>query len=643
MLKIHLVSLALIISLVIVSNIIYFYLQEQNEKNALDSLLVQHVSLQNQSAKSITNSIGSDLNSMLKMIENVAQMEAMKNIVKNDSQLSDGKQQNASGYILGFLQDQIKSTYDDLSKKADRLYILDKNDVVIESYAPPGEDTFIGLDLSFRDYVNKTKETQQPVYSDFFKGADGINRITITYPVFNKTEYSGQNMSLAGSVNSIPNKTTDSETYLGLVAASVPVSQLFERYGNIFNVESQYLVAYDKNGTIMVSPRTEFIGMNYLSPEIQQVTDSNGIYNRIVSNLINGKQDQGLYTTDLGERYNTAFPVLADNKTVYGLSVVTPTNSIYEDINELMRNERIQSALLFITMSAGVIIIIVILRNWSKDLGKEVKKRTLELNEANHRLEIVNEKIIASEKAKEEFISMVSHELRTPLMPIKAYAGMLLKPKYTGELNPKQKKAIESILRNVTSMERLVGDVLDVYRLEMSRLKLSKQEIGVKSLVDNAVSEFQEIIKTQDSKKNIQLNAKLNVSENLKIQCDPQRINQVLGNLIKNSIDFVPSNNGIINIIVDNYDHSQYLDRPDSIDRKKIVFTVEDNGPGIPLDKSDSLFRKFYQIDTSLTRKHGGTGLGLVICKGIVESHGGNIWIDKSYTLGASFKFTLPI
>ena len=349
MLKIHLVSLVLIVSLVIISNVVYFYLQEQNEKDALNSLLMQHVSLQNQSGKSITNSISSDLHSMLQLIENVAQMEAMKNIVKSDPHLTNGEE-NVSSYIFGFLHDQINSTYADLSKKADRLYILDKDDVVIESYAPPGEDTFIGLDLSFRDYVNKTKETKLPVYSDLFKGADGINRITITYPIFNKTEYSVQNISTLNSVGGFPNKTTNSDTYLGLVAASVPVSQLFERYGNIFNIENQYLVGYDKNGTIMVSPRTEFIGKNYLSPEIQQVTDSNGIYNRIVSNLINGKQDEGLYTTDLGERYNTAFPIMADNNTVYGLSVVTPTNSIYEDINEVMRNERIQSALLFITM-----------------------------------------------------------------------------------------------------------------------------------------------------------------------------------------------------------------------------------------------------------------------------------------------------
>jgi signal transduction histidine kinase len=619
-------------------------LQQQNEEDALNSLLLQHIALQNQSGISISNSISSDLNSMMEMIENVGQLQAMKYIIENNSQSPSGTE-NTTVPFLNFLDNRINSTYIDLTEKADRLYILDKDDVIIDSFAPPGEDTFLGLDLSFRDYVNQTRETKSPVYSDFFTGADGINRITLTYPIYNNTHTLGQNKTLEDVLNNGSNNTTSSsENYLGLVAASVPVSQLFERYGNIFNIESQYLVGYDKNGTIMVSPRTEFIGKNYLDPEIQQVTRNNTVFNRIIGNLIDGKQDQGLYTTDLGERINTAFPVLADNSTVYGLSVVTPTNAIYENINEIMANDRIQSALLFITMSAGVIIIILILRNWSKVLGNEVKKRTLELDEANHRLEIVNEKLIATEKAKEEFISMVSHELRTPLMPMKAYAGMLLKPKYTGELNPKQKKAVESILRNVNSMERLVGDVLDVYRLEMNRLKLTKQEIAVKTLVDNAVSEFQEIIKTQDSEKNIQLNAKLNVNDETKIHCDPQRINQVLGNLIKNSIDFVPPKNGIIRILVDDYvDAHQPSDRPDSSEPKKILFTVEDNGPGIPADRIDSLFRKFYQIDTSLTRKHGGTGLGLVICKGIVESHGGTIWIDKDYKSGASFKFTLPV
>jgi signal transduction histidine kinase len=77
-------------------------------------------------------------------------------------------------------------------------------------------------------------------------------------------------------------------------------------------------------------------------------------------------------------------------------------------------------------------------------------------------------------------------------------------------------------------------------------------------------------------------------------------------------------------------------------DSKTTLFTVEDNGIGINPEKADKLFQKFYQIDTGPTRKHAGTGLGLVICRGIIEAHGGNIWLDKTYRNGATIKFTLP-
>jgi signal transduction histidine kinase len=102
--------------------------------------------------------------------------------------------------------------------------------------------------------------------------------------------------------------------------------------------------------------------------------------------------------------------------------------------------------------------------------------------------------------------------------------------------------------------------------------------------------------------------------------------------LIKNSMDFVPKEGGRTTILAEE----------DETERgNKITFTIEDNGIGIPADKMDNLFKKFYQIYTTLTRKHGGTGLRLAIAKGIIESHGGSIWLSKGYTKGASFKFTL--
>ena len=81
----------------------------------------------------------------------------------------------------------------------------------------------------------------------------------------------------------------------------------------------------------------------------------------------------------------------------------------------------------------------------------------------------------------------------------------------------------------------------------------------------------------------------------------------------------------------------------DDNDSKTTLFTVEDNGTGISPEQADKLFRKFYQIDTGPTRKHAGTGLGLVICRGIIETHGGKIWVDNTHKIGAAIKFTLPV
>ncbi len=114
--------------------------------------------------------------------------------------------------------------------------------------------------------------------------------------------------------------------------------------------------------------------------------------------------------------------------------------------------------------------------------------------------------------------------------------------------------------------------------------------------------------------------------------CYPRRIEQVLSNLIKNSVDFVPDKGGRIIIRVEKGRNAN----------SEFIFTVEDNGIGITAEERHKLFDKFYQIDTSVTRKHGGTGLGLAICRGIVEAHGGKIWIDDKYTNGAAFKFTIP-
>lgn len=245
-----------------------------------------------------------------------------------------------------------------------------------------------------------------------------------------------------------------------------------------------------------------------------------------------------------------------------------------------------------------------------------------------NQLEKANDYLIRTERAKEEFISMVSHELRTPLGPAKGYLEMLLRPKIGGMLSDRQTKYIQIIYRNIQKLEMLVGDVLDVYKLDMGRLHFSKSETDVRSLINSIILD----LKPLAIENNIELKADTRIEKGTTILCDSKRIEQVFANLIKNSIDFVPKNTGKIIVKAENSKENESL----------VYFVVEDNGIGISPDKVDNLFRKFYQIDTSATRKHGGTGLGLVICKGIIEAHGGRIWIDKSYTSGLRVIFTLP-
>jgi signal transduction histidine kinase len=253
--------------------------------------------------------------------------------------------------------------------------------------------------------------------------------------------------------------------------------------------------------------------------------------------------------------------------------------------------------------------------------NKELRTKEQELAKAYGTLK-------ESEKAKEEFISMVSHELKTPIVPIKVYSEMFLKTTSLGVLNAKQKKAMQIVSRSIEKLEALVGDVLDVYKLDIGMLSLSKYDDDIAELINRTISDLTPIT----VEKQIELESDIRTAKEDSVFCDPRRIEQVLSNLIKNSVDFVPDKGGRIIIRVEKGRNAN----------SEFIFTVEDNGIGITAEERHKLFDKFYQIDTSVTRKHGGTGLGLAICRGIVEAHGGKIWIDDKYTNGAAFKFTIP-
>ena len=268
---------------------------------------------------------------------------------------------------------------------------------------------------------------------------------------------------------------------------------------------------------------------------------------------------------------------------------------------------------------------------------KSINTNIKEIHELNENFESMEQKIEKTieiqneyvEKLKEidrkklEFSSMVSHELKTPLVPILGYVQMLQKQELMGGLNKKQLDAVDEIYTSALKLQRLIGDILTTQKLDLGKLELNQETIDLTELLNSILKDFSPIT----NQKNIHL-IKDN-TENVVIFSDKDRINQVFSNLIKNAIDFVEPGKGQITIGIKN-------------DKEFARFFVKDNGIGISEINQKEIFKKFYQIDTSTSRKRDGSGLGLAICKGITECLGGKIWVESKENIGTTFYFDIP-
>lgn len=227
------------------------------------------------------------------------------------------------------------------------------------------------------------------------------------------------------------------------------------------------------------------------------------------------------------------------------------------------------------------------------------------------------------ERSKDEFVAMVTHELKTPLVPIQGYVDILLSG-YIGEINPKQQERLEVIKTSSVALLKLIQDLLDVQKIELGQLKLEKQKNDLSKIINSTIEKINPPIE----RKGITITRELD--KDVICLCDKARIEQVLHNLFLNSLDFVPKENGKISVKLNQRNGEAEI-------------TIKDNGIGIEKDQLNNLFVKFYQIDTSTTREHGGTGLGLSICKGIVENHGGRIWVtSEGLGKGSEFHILIP-
>lgn len=266
------------------------------------------------------------------------------------------------------------------------------------------------------------------------------------------------------------------------------------------------------------------------------------------------------------------------------------------------------------------------------DLANTFNKMTSDLRQSTTSVKIYTTEIEARKKAEEklkealaiksEFISLMSHELRTPLFAISEGLNIVLEG-LAGKVNDQQNEILETARKDALRLSRLINNILNMQKLEAGRMELDLNSNDVK----DTISEAAEIMGIPVKQKGLNLTVEIQANPS-EAWFDKDAIIQVLTNLIGNAVKF--TNTGTINIKAIK-------------DKNFIHVMVQDTGKGIKSEDISRLFRKFERSSDATDKKQEGTGLGLAICRGIIELHNGDIWIESIYGAGTTIHFTLPI
>jgi len=234
------------------------------------------------------------------------------------------------------------------------------------------------------------------------------------------------------------------------------------------------------------------------------------------------------------------------------------------------------------------------------------------------------EQLAEASRMKSEFINIVSHQLRSPLTNIKWTFEILSSDDFEVP-ESKQEEYFINVKDNIARMVELIDDLLIVSRIEQGRLPIRKKEFNLKELTEFQISRYKVFAEASHIK------LSLYIQENLpKIFADPSLLKLVIENLIDNAIRYTKGG-GEVTVGIKKRDN------------KNIIFSVKDSGVGIPQKEQAYIFQKFFRAENALKNRTKGSGLGLYVCRIIVEKSGGRIWFDSQENKGTIFHFTLPI
>ena len=257
----------------------------------------------------------------------------------------------------------------------------------------------------------------------------------------------------------------------------------------------------------------------------------------------------------------------------------------------------------------------------------ERKQSELALREAHDRLEErVRERtveLVHANRAKDEFLASMSHELRTPLNGILGLSESLEEGTY-GKLQPRQINILRLIAESGKHLLELINDILDLSKIEAGKLELQAETIKVESLCQASLR----MINQTAAQKRLKVSSSIASGIDL-IRADDRRVKQMIVNLLSNAVKFTPKG-GQVGLEV-----SREGD-------EAIRFTVWDSGIGIAEEQLEKLFKPFVQLDSSLSRKYAGTGLGLALVRDLAELHGGSVGVESELGKGSRFHFIIP-
>ncbi len=601
------------ILIVIIPISLYLYFQQETESSIRNSIYEQQKQNQMDASKAIATHLESDIELILSRLQGLASSPSIMNW------------DTRSNTTITLLKDYYRII--NSSTPVDRLFLNDRSGVSVLDIAPLNTTNYAGINFSFRDWVNQTKNTLSPVISDTFLGMDDKNRIAMTYPIIIKNS--------SGSF------------YNGLVGVVIPVNEFFNFYGNIYDIQSQYLSVLDNKSVILVHPLPSLVGKEFFGEFTQNLTGYNDILNNLVRTVISGQPNISIYEFVNEERLNTGYPVYIDGVPKYAVFVVTPTSSIYSTVNNIIEKERLQMLSLIIGIIAAVLLLILYLSKVNSTLDKAVRKRTTELENVNIKLESANKHIKIHDDMQKEFINMAAHELRNPVQSLLGFSDILKKLNIRNEGNKialQYKDAIEAISRSSKRLKRLVDIIFDVSQLDNNLLILNKESFDLKDMIEQLVTDYQSHNTLLNNTNNNQSHIEGNNIEYTKgkhvidfaysnyppgpktVKGDKAYLKQVITNLVDNAVEFT-QNEGKVKINLDK-----------ELKNGKVIVTVSDNGYGIHPDILPFLFTKYVK------KSRGGAGLSLYISKKIIEAHGGEIWAKNNDDgRGATFGFSLPL